>query len=285
MIGTDGLALLTSSALAGAAVIVGFGRLLPAWDAFARGPFDAQAAALESLGVPSGLIVAGLRVWGSVLAATPIVVGPVLGMYILAPPTMLLVYRAPAWILAAAVDERRRTLRDQLVPFCSALANAARSGLALPQGLEEVSRNLPRPLHGEIRRIVHDYDRGRTIIDAVHDARQRLQLDTFSVFSGVVATCFETGADYTDALDAVGRSLQENQRLERKLAAETASGWTVMMALGAFPFAFLALFYVIDAEGTSRVFSTGVGQCVLAVTSFLTYLSAKSAGRILDIEV
>lgn len=122
-------------------------------------------------------------------------------------------------------------------------------------------------------------------MDAIRDAQQRLSLDTFNIFAGVILACYESGANYTEALDNISHALQECQRLERKLAAETAGGRTVVAVLGGFPFVFLGMFYLMDPATTARMFSTLIGQSVLILVGVLTYLSVKVANKILAIEI
>jgi Flp pilus assembly protein TadB len=276
--------MILGSGLAGTAVAIGSNRILPAWDIVSRRRISSLMRMVEALSIPDAAITAGLHAWGVLLIAIPVLIGPVLGMYILIVPMLMLLYQSPKWILSWVISTRATMIRDQMVPLCLALANTARSGMSLPRGLEEVARDSPWPIHDEVQRIVNEFRRGRTIAEAVRDAQQRLQLDTFNVFAGVVLICYESGAKYTEALEKVGHSLQENQRLERQLNSETAGGRTVILVLGGFPFAFLLMFYFLDAESTGMVFSTVFGQIILAAVGFLTYLSVKLAQQILAIE-
>ena len=284
MFADAGLMIIASS-LAGFSVAAASGRILPVWDALANQRIGSLGEMLEPLSISEARVAMAMRAWGAAMIATPLVFGLMLGLYIVVGPLMILVFQSPRWILAWIVARRKREIRDQMVPVCFALANTARSGLSLPRGLEEVMRDSPWPIQDELRRIVMDFHRGRTIIDAIRDAQLRLKLDSFNIFANVIRTCFESGAKYTEALDTLSLSLQENQRLERKLSAETAAGQTVILVLGGFPFMFLGMFYLLEPSGTAQVFSTVVGQCVLVVVGFLTYLSVKLASKILAIEI
>lgn len=277
--------LVVGPTLAGVAAALAAGRLLPAWDFLSRWRVASLMEMVEALSIPEAALTAGLRAWGAAMLGLPVLLVAVLGMPVVVVPAMVLLYQAPKWILAWVIAERMRLIRDQMVPVCFALANTARSGLSLPKGLEEVARESPWPIRDELQRIVQDFRRGRTIADAVRDAQQRLRLDTFNIFASVVLICYESGAKYTEALEKISHTLQENQRLERKLASETAGGRTVISVLGGFPFVFLAMFYVLEPRGTSMVFSTLFGQAVLVAVGILTYASVWLARKILAIEV
>jgi len=277
--------MVVGSGLAGGAVALASGRILPAWDALARWRIRSLNEMVEALGISEARLARALLAWGIMMVVLPVVFGPMLGMYVLVLPLMLLGYQSPLWLLSWVIASRMRLIRDQMVPFCFAMANTARSNLSLPQGLEEVLRDSPWPIRDVIQRITKNYHLGWPIIDAIRDTQMRLKLDVFNIFASVILTCSETGADYIKALESISHSLQENQRLERKLAAETAAGRTVITVLGGFPFVFLGMFYFIEPVSTGLVFSTVPGQCVLVAVGFLTYLSVSVARKILAIEI
>jgi Flp pilus assembly protein TadB len=86
-------------------------------------------------------------------------------------------------------------------------------------------------------------------------------------------------------LERISHSLQELQRIERKLEVDTASGKKVVYILTGFPLFFLGLSYVTNPEGTSTVFQSLIGQVVLLVVIGLAYFSFRWSQRILAIEV
>ena len=89
----------------------------------------------------------------------------------------------------------------------------------------------------------------------------------------------------TEALERISKSLQEGQRLERKLEADTASGRKVVIILTAFPLVFLFGYYAMDPVGTGVLFKTVLGQIVIVTVLGLTYASARWAKQILTIDL
>ena len=69
----------------------------------------------------------------------------------------------------------------------------------------------------------------------------------------------ERGGRITDALERISHSLQETQRIERKLEVDTASGKKVVYILTGFPFFFLGLSYFMNPDGTATVFQSLLG--------------------------
>lgn len=278
------LLILSSSALLALAIVLGAFWLGPAWDALSRRYVADLTPYLRSLNIDDSRLAFWLRWWGLALVGGFFLMWFVLGVFVLAAGTAVLVFLAPRYLVRRQIGLRRKTYRDQLVSACVALSNAARAGMSLAQGLETVSKETPEPLATELRRIVQEYQRGRPLPEAIRDAQQRLNLDGFTLFASAILTCLERGGKVTEALERISRSLQENQRLERKLEADTASGRKVVLILGAFPAFFLGMFYLLDPEGTGLIFQTVLGQLVLLAVGLLIYVAVLWARYILKID-
>jgi len=255
------------------------------WDDASRFFLSDLYPMLDSLSIDSTRYRIWLRWWGICLISSLLVLGFALNMFPIAIAVMLLVFFAPRWILKSIIAKRRTLLRDQMVSGSIALANASRAGLSLAQGLETVSRETPPPLADELRKIVNEYEHGRPLVAAIRNTKERLDLDSFTLFASAIQVSLEQGGRITEALERISNSLQENQRVERQLEAETASGRRVVWILGIFPFLFLAGFFVIHPSGTLMVFETLIGQFVLLAVIGLTFASVWWSNRILSIEL
>ncbi|MFK7821551.1 MAG: type II secretion system F family protein [Planctomycetaceae bacterium] len=256
-----------------------------AWDTISRAYVADLRPMLESLALDQKHIDFLLRCWGVSLVGSFVVLGFLLGMFPIAIAAALLLLFAPRWILKLMISRRQTLLRDQLVDGTTSLANACRAGLSLAQGLETVSSEVPEPLSTELRRIVSEYQHGRSLAESINTTKERLQLDSFTLFASAVCVSLQRGGRITESLERIGRTLQENQRVERKLEAETASGRKVVLLLAIFPFVFLGGFYVMHPEGTSLVFQSLIGQFVLLIVIGLVVASVWWSNRILSIEL
>jgi tight adherence protein B len=196
-----------------------------------------------------------------------------------------IVYVAPRIALDLMIRRRRSQLRDQMVAATIALANTCRAGLSLAQGIETVANETPQPLASELQRIVREYKYGRPLAEAIRATKDRLMVDSFTIFASAILVSLERGGRITDALERISHSLQETQRIERKLEVDTASGQKVVYLLTAFPLLFLGMSYFMNPDGTAMVFQSLLGQLVLLVVIALSYFSFRWSQRILAIEV
>jgi tight adherence protein B len=277
--------MLLASLLAGLAVLLLGLWIGPLWDAIARRQVADLAPRMEELNLDVSRLPLYLRCWGAALAGAIVLVGFVLQMPLFAPVAVYLIYIAPRLALILLLERRQRQLRDQMVGASVTLANATRAGLSLAQGLESLSKETPEPLATEFRKLVRDYYRGRPLADAIRDVKSRVNLDGFTLFANAILTCLERGGKVTEALERISKSLQENQRLERKLEADTAAGRKVVLILGLFPIVCLIGFFLMDPEATGLLFSTIAGQLILVVITGMVYGSVRWARHILNLGI
>jgi tight adherence protein B len=240
---------------------------------------------LDSLSIDHSTLPKYMRIWGISLVAAFVIVAFVLRMPPVALAAVYLVYVSPRIILDFMIRKRRAMLRDQMVTATIALANTSRAGLSLAQGLESIGDETPEPLAAELRRIVHEYRHGRPLSEAIRATKDRLKIESFTLFSAAILVCLERGGRITDALERISHSLQELQRIERKLEVDTASGTKVVYILTVFPLIFLGISYVTNPDGTATLLHSISGQLILLVVIALTYFSFRWSQRILAIEV
>jgi tight adherence protein B len=281
----DEVMVLASSAALFMAVALFCMAIGPLWDIVARRRIAALTPHLRALGLDDARLATWMRWWGASLFGSAGIVGLVLGTPVLVPPVLYLVYVAPPYLLKGRIARRRTLLRDQLAAASVALANTARAGLSLAQGLESIGAEAPEPLAGEFRRIVREFHRGRPLADAIAAAKERLQLDGFTLMASAILACLDRGGPIADTLHRISASLEESQRLERKLEADTASGRKVLVLLGGFPAVFLAMFATVDPSGTLLIFRTLAGQFTLLAVIVLIVISVKLGRLILNLDI
>ena len=244
----------------------------PIWDAVAKRYIADIAPSLQALSLEQSSIPVFLKVWGFTLVFSFLILFVVLQQIPMAFMVAYLVYMTPRWYLSWLIQKRRIMLRDQLVSAMQLLANATRAGLSLAQGLETVEKQLPDPMSSEIGGIVGSFHQGLPLSVAIGRAKERLQLESFSTFANVIQVSLERGGKVSQALDRISASLEEQQRLERKLESETASGRKTLLIMAIFPFVFVLAFLFLFPEGTMKLFTTMVGQGLLFVVCVLVFI-------------
>jgi tight adherence protein B len=197
---------------------------------------------------------------------------------------LFLFYLIPKMILQYFVKRQKILLRDQLVTAMNIISNSVRAGLSLEESIRIVSGEIPEPLSNEFKRMTREHQRGVSFLHTLEDAKKRLDLPGFTLFVSALTANHQRGGKITDVLERLRKSLIENQRLERKLEAETASGNLVILILSVFPYGFLALSLMINYEPTLLLFTTFVGQILFSLVLILTYIGYRWGNKIMNIE-
>ena len=276
--------LLLASVLTGAAVALLLEPLQQYWDRLALLYVADQKQMLEKIAGDTSRVPFLMRLWGILLIAVILIFCLVLKLYLIGAAIAFLLFVFPRLLLKILLKRRQTQLRDQLVPAISIIANSVRASLAVEQAMELAAREAPRPLRDELFRIVIDVEHGVTFIDAINAAKSRMQTPGFTLFAAALAANKTQGGKISKTLDEIQRSLVENQRLERKLEADTATGKLVINVLAFFPIIFIGISYLMNPSGTALLFTTISGQAVLFVVVVLVYLGYRLGLKILDIE-
>jgi tight adherence protein B len=279
------IVLAASSALLAAAAGMGIYRMAPVWDGLAARQMGRLADRFEQLGLGRARLAWLLRCWGVAMIGVAVVLGPVVHAYPLAAIGVGLLYIAPRHILDFLVRRRTRLLSNQMVGAAGILANSVKAGLSIAQGFEVVATEAPQPLRAEFQRIVFEYQRGRPLGDAIDEVRNRLDLDGFTLFASAIKVALDRGGRINEALDRIGHSLQENERLRRKVEADTSSGRQTVLILGLFPVFSLGLFYLLDPPSVALLFQTLIGQVALVTTAIIVYLGTCWAAHIVRLDI
>lgn len=265
------LPLLLSSALFGAAVATGASALGSALDMLQKTYLANLIDRMKRLGMRTDHVTNLMRLRFVLACAMGLFFWLVVGAF---PVGVVLGYGCYIGIplyLEMRLESHRLRLRDQVVVTGRNLAAQIRAGLPLMKALAAVSVDLEEPMGSVIKQVVKQCDAGISPRQALMDLKERLQLEGISIMIISLLVAEEKGGNVTQVLDRIVHSLEETQRLERKKDADTAAGRMLVRLLTAFPVIFLALFYVLDPEGTQLIFTTVEGQIILGGVGLLTY--------------
>ena len=259
--------------------------IVPAWDEISERFLKDLMPRVDALNMERDQVKDLMRWWGISICAGIFLIGVLWGKFIIAIGITLFALTIPRFVLDLMIDRRRIQLRDQLVTASIGLANTCRAGLTLPQGITSIAPDIPNPLGKEFRRIVINYESGLPLKQALREVKNRLDLESFNVFSSSVLVALEQGGNISQALEKISEGLAELQRLERKIESVTAGGKKLAFFLAMFPPAFLLGFYLLDPVSVGLMFNWIVGQVILVVIGLLVFLAVRWCHYILDIEV
>ena len=269
---------LSSTLLIGSAVGLG---AFAGRDALARGLDFVErdvADKLRALRISTRSLRSWLVAWAGSIIGVLLVLG--IGLDSLVPALCIsaLLVCLPWYIVRRLAERRRQQLEDQLADAMVSFSNGVRAGLSLPQAMDILAQQSPRPVRDEFRQIVAEFNLGKPMEQTLVEAKERLRSENFSLFAAAVLASRRSGGKLNETVERIARSVLEMQRLERKVASETAQARKSAVYMAIAPALILVVYYFVDTENTVALFTTFFGQVLLSaamVLNVVAYLWAR----------
>jgi tight adherence protein B len=194
-----------------------------------------------------------------------------------------LLLSVPWLILRNLAARRHEKIEDQLADAMVSLSSAIRAGLSLPQSLDVLASQCPRPIRDEFQQLHGEYQLGKTLDVCLKEARDRLKSENFALFAAAMEASRQSGGRLNDVVERIAVSVRELHRLERKILAETAQSRRSALYMSLAPGAILAMYWAfLDPASVERLFVETPGQLVLVAAALLNIVAYVWAQSILN---
>jgi tight adherence protein B len=216
--------------------------------------------------------------WMVGIVAIFLVLGVVLESPLLALVICAIVACLPWYVVRRLAERRRLAIEDQLADAMVSFSNGVRAGLSIPQALDILAEQSPRPVRDEFRQIVSEFNLGKPLEQTLVEAKERLKSDNFSLFAAALLASRRSGGKLNETVERIAHSVLELQRLERKVQSETAQARKAAVYMAIAPAVILVVYYFVDPVNTVALFTTFFGQlmlCVALVFNVVAYLWAR----------
>ena len=227
-----------------------------------------------------------LLCWLGVTAAVGVLLWVGLGSPLFAACAIGLFLTVPWLILRKLATIRRDKIEDQLADAMVSLSSAIRAGLSLPQSLDVLASQCPRPIREEFQQIHGEYQLGKTLDVCLKEARDRLKSENFALFAAAMEASRQSGGRLNEVVERIAVSVRELHRLERKILAETAESRRSALYMSLAPAAILVMYWAfLDPGSVERLFVEPAGQLVLVAAMLLNIVAYVWSQRILDADL
>ena len=224
-----------------------------------------------------------LKCWLGITAAVSVLLLVGFASPLFAVCAMVFLLSVPWLILRNLAASRHEKIEDQLPDAMVSLSSAIRAGLSLPQSLDVLASQCPRPIREEFQQIHGEYQLGKTLDICLKEARDRLKSENFALFAAAMEASRQSGGRLNDVVERIAVSVRELHRLERKILAETAQSRRSALYMSLAPAAILAMYWAfLDAASVERLFVELPGQLVLVAAVLLNLVAYVWSQRILD---
>lgn len=153
-----------------------------------------------------------------------VAIGLLLGRGLLAVPMGAAAVGYAYALIRFRVARRRKAFAGQLGSTMQLMSSSLRAGQSMMQSLDSVAREAEEPTAGELTRVVNETRVGRSIIDALEEAADRMESLDFRWATQAIAINREVGGSLSDVLDGVASTIRERDQIRRQVAALSAEG-------------------------------------------------------------
>ena len=241
------------------------------------------AAKLRMLRVSTVRLRVYLISWLGVTAAVGVLLWVGFGAPLFAVFTIAFLLTIPWLVIRNLAANRHAKIEDQLADAMVSLSSAIRAGLSLPQALDVLASQCPRPIREEFQQIHGEYQLGKTLDVCLKEARERLKSEHFALFAAAMEASRQSGGRLNEVVERIAISVRELHRLERKILADTSESRRSALYMSLAPAVILAMYWAfLDPGSVERLFVEPAGQLVLLAAILLNIVAFVWAQRILD---
>ncbi len=228
---------------------------------------------LRALRVPTRSLHSLLIAWVATMGGILVVLGIVLQSLVPAAAICAILGCLPWYIVRRLAERRRQQLDDQLADAMVSFSNGVRAGLSIPQALDILAQQSPRPVRDEFRQIVAEFNMGKPLEQTLVEAKERLRSENFSLFAAALLASRRSGGKLNETVERIARSVLEMQRLERRISSETAQARKSAVYMAIAPPLILVVYYFVDPKNTTDLFTTFFGQALLSAALVLNVMA------------
>ena len=192
---------------------------------------------------------------------------------------------ASVFIMRSLWQTRCKTVVNDLVEGLIIMTNGIKVGLSVGQTLERVVKNVKGPLATEFQLILKKMQLGMTMEDALTEFGDKIDKPDTTMLVTAINILKETGGNLGETFATIAYTIQERQKLEKKIDALTAQGVMQGTIISIIPFVLLIIFYVLDPNYVMPLFTKPLGWFFLVLAVILIGFGAVLMKKMIDIKI
>ena len=216
------------------------------------------------------LLVAGVPSW-----SIPLVAGSaaVIAFYL---PLLYFRYKA---------NKRCAEFKSRLLDVVMGLNNGMRSGVALPQALEVVGRDIGGVMQEEIAMTLYEYRLGIDLTEALDRLEKRMPDENLKLFVTAVGISQRTGGSLADILEKIIETIRQRSIMEDKINTLTAQGKFESIVMACAPLMAFFILFILDRPLMEPLVTTVLGWTAIAAVLVLETIGYLFIKKIVTVEL
>jgi tight adherence protein B len=194
-------------------------------------------------------------------------------------------YALPRLWLKRRLSRRRAAFESRVVDLTMGLSNGLRSGAALPQSLEMVTRDLGGVMGEEFAVLLREYRLGVDLPEGLGRLCRRMPSEDMQLLATAVRVTLQSGGSLAEVLDKITSTIRERIEFKERLRTMTTQGRFEAIAMSLAPLVAFLILYTIDSELMRPMLTTGPGLLMLGIMGALELVGFLCINRIVNVEV
>lgn len=175
-------------------------------------------------------------------------------------------------------------LNSQLSEVCRLLANGAKSGMTISQGIDLVAREVNEPAKEEFKKLSHELKLGVPFETALRSVQKRNASRDFQLFIATLLIQKKTGGNLASTLETMANTLEDRKVLNQTIQTMTSEQRYISLVVPAMPVLIL-LFMNNIIDGFTDPLTTAPGIIMMIVFGLGVVLSFFLIRAITNIKV
>jgi tight adherence protein B len=197
----------------------------------------------------------------------------------------LLSYQIPRLWLNQRIRRRNQAFEARLVDLTLGLANGLRSGAALPQSIELVSRDLGGPMTEEFNLVLHEYRLGIDLPESLSRLAERMPGEDLSLLVTAVRLTMQSGGSLAEVLEKITDTIRHRTEFQQRLRTMTEQGRFEAIAMAFSPLLTFAILYYLDPDLMRPMVTTSLGWCAIGAVLLMETIGFFIINKIVTIKV
>lgn len=197
----------------------------------------------------------------------------------------LISYQVPKWWVNRKIQNRQLAFESRLMDLTLALANGLRSGGALPQCIEMITREMTGPMQEEFSFVLQEYRLGIDLPESLARLSRRMPGEDLYLLTTAVRLTMQSGGSLAEVLDRIADTIRNRTEFHQKLKTMTAQGRFEAIAMASAPIAAFLIILLVDKELMMPLITTQTGWIAIGIVAVLEIVGFIVINKIVTIKV
>ena len=197
----------------------------------------------------------------------------------------VIAYFLPLFYYRHKANKRCAEFKSRLLDVVLGLNNGMRSGVALPQALEVVGRDIGGVMQEEIAMTLYEYRLGIDLTEALDRLEKRMPDDNLKLFVTAVGISQQTGGSLADILEKIIETIRQRSIMEDKINTLTAQGKFESIVMACAPLMAFFILFILDRPLMEPLVTTVLGWTAIAAVLILETIGYLFIKKIVTVEL